>query len=317
MPSPFSPRLRFLAALALGALAALPGPARAQQWPSLHLRGFALRPPYNAEVVDTVVAHFRNADQTVFLLWDRDTLAEKVPAFGGYNVYRTVGGDTTHMELLRRYALQPARIFGNAVINPDNGSSSRMWTWRDNKLKGVGLFIDPDSIFYFDRIPFHTGQIRGGVEEIDTINVRGTMPGPKNGFELYYAVTYCDTTENGEDLTPLSANMVGPIRPTGAPVAGNLDAVKVVPNPYSFHADWDLPGRRKIRFTNLPVQVTIDIYTADGARVRTLSHSSTLDNGEDWDVKNGQGQDIGSGIYIFRLATPDGRTRVGRFTVIR
>jgi hypothetical protein len=299
--------------------------AATQDWPNVHLRGFAQRPCLTehpagtcstGDVVDTLALHYYNQGRCAFLMWDRDTLAEQREDFGGYSVYRSIGPDTAHMELLRRYILRPARVYGNAEVNPDNGSTSRLWTWRDDRLKGVGLFIDPDSIYAFDRIPVFAG-LRGGVAQFDTINARGRMAGPKNGFDFYYAVTYCDTTENGEDMTPRSANMVGPVRPTGAPVRDNLDLVKVVPNPYTFGADWDMPGRRKIRFTNLPVEVKIAVYTATGDLVRTLSHNNGIDNGEDWDVKNGQGQEVGSGIYLFRLETPDGRSRVSRFTIIR
>ncbi|MBI5836021.1 MAG: hypothetical protein HZB25_02140 [Candidatus Eisenbacteria bacterium] len=320
MPSPIPVKTRLLAALLWCALAAAAVPAAAQTgWPNLNVRGFALRPLFAGDVLDTSVASMRNYDQNAFLMWDRDTSMERQRAdFGGYSVYRSIGPDTANMVLLRRYVLRPARTFGNSVRNPDNGSTSRLWTFRDDRLPGVGLFIDPDSVLSFDRIPLFSG-FRNGLPQFDTSYVRSTLAGPKNGFDYFYAVTICDTTENGEDLTPRGANMVGPVRPTGAPVKDDLDQVRVVPNPYTFRADWDVVGRRKIRFTNLPVHVKIEIYTADGALLRTLEHNSASDNGEDWDVKNGQGQEVGSGIYLYRLETLDGRgrSRVSRFTIIR
>jgi hypothetical protein len=316
MSSPSNVMSRFLAVALLLALALPAVAARAEGWSNLNVRGFALRPAAVSDVVDTSVVNLFNRDQNVFLMWDRDSLMEQRADFGGYAVYRAIGRDTVNMTLLRRYVLRPSRIFGNSERNPENGSTSQLWTFRDRHLAGVGLFIDPDSIIYYDRIPKFAG-LRSGIAFYDTVYERGMMPGPKNGFDYYYAVTVCDTTENGEDLTPRSSGLVGPIRPTGAAVKDNLDAVKVVPNPYTFRADWEGPGQRKIRFTNLPAQVRIEVYTTTGDLVRTLSHSSSTENGEDWDVKNGAGQEVGSGIYIFRLETPEGRSRISRFTIIR
>jgi hypothetical protein len=319
-------RLLFLAPVLLLAVVAASPAGAAEGWPSLHLRGFAMRPCQTehpagncaggGDIVDTLRQNYYNQDQNVFLLWDRDSLMEQRPDFGGYSVYRSIGPDTLHMTLLRRYVLRPARLFGTAERNPANGSTSRYWTFRDDRLPGVGLFIDPDSILQFNRVPVFASLIKG-VISYDTVYQRGKMPGPKNGFDYYYAVTYCDTTENAPDLTFRSANLVGPVRPTGAAVRDNLDLVKVVPNPYTFRTDWDLPGQRKILFTNLPVQVKIDVFTTTGELVRTLNHNSSVENSEPWDMKNGSDQDIGSGIYIFRLETPEGRSRISRFTVIR
>ncbi len=291
--------------------------AAAEPWPALNVRGFARRPAFNGNVVDTSILHLRNVPQNAYLIWDRDRPSEQRRDFGGYNVYRSIGPDSAHATLLRRYILNPGRLFGDANLNPDNGAQSRMWTFRDDVLPTTGLFIDPDSILNFIRVPRFTGLIRSGVAIFDTIWERRVFPGPKGGFDYYYYVTICDSTENGEDLTPRSAGMVGPLVPTGASVQNNLDVVKVVPNPYSFHADWDLPGKRKIRFTNLPERVTITIYDVVGSRVRALEHRSAIDNGEDWDLIKENGDPAGPGIYIFRLAQPDGRERIGRFTVIR
>jgi hypothetical protein len=294
-------------------------------WKSLGLRGFALRPSFVAEagsplpdVVDTSVARFYNVNRTVTLVWDRDSLAEASPDFGGYSVYRSVGPDMSQATLLRRYIKNPAASFGPGGVDPATGSSSWLWTFRrEVGVRNVGLFIDPDSIYSFDRTL--KAFVPAGQQEpvIDTVYSRIVLAGPKDGFEYYYSVTICDTTLSGEDLTPRDANKVGPIQPTGRAIANDLDLIRVVPNPYTFKADWDFPGRRKIRFTNLPARATIEIYTAAAELVRVLDHSNTLDSGQDWDTKNGKGTEVGAGIYIYRVFTPDGHEKSGRFTIIR
>jgi hypothetical protein len=318
-----------LLALTLSALLFVPllnSPAAAQGgWPPLRVRGVALRPPFHSDLRDTVLANYTNSPRTVSLVWDRDSVSEARRDFGGYAVYRSFGADTVNMTLLRRYVKRPAEKFGNGTPNPDNGSTSHLWTWLDipnqnnnGKVRPyAGMFTDPDSILAFDRELVQIGVDPAGIGIFDTAYVREILTGPSNGFEYYYSVTIIDTTVDGNDLTSRAAGLVGPLVPTDAPVLNNLDVVKVVPNPYTFKSDWDLATKHKVRFIDLPTRVTIDVYSAAGDHIRTLEHNNSIDNGEDWDLKNGQGNDVLSGIYIFHLLTPDGRERIGRFTIIR
>ncbi len=318
-----APAARLLAIalmLSLVATAAIAPHTRAADapWPGLRLRGFALYPAFQqgtADLVDTTSANASNKDEVVTLVWDRDSLAETRPDFGGYAVYRAQGPFPTRAVLLRRYIKQPDISFGTGNVDPQTGSESRLWTFR-LRQGNIGLFIDPDSIYSFDRIPFLHLPV-SNPPRFDTAYVRTVLPGPKNGFDYYYYVTVVDTTINGEDLTERSANSVGPIRPTGFVVPNNLEVIRVLPNPYQFRADWDLPGARKIRFIRLPARCTIEIYSAAGDKVRVLEHNNPLDNGEDWNVKNGAGNEVGGGIYIWRISTPEGRERIGRLTVVR
>lgn len=321
--SPWAPAIgRLIAGLAVvaAAVVSIASASRADDapWPSLRVRGFALYPAIQqgtADLVDTVSANATNRDEVVTLVWDRDSLAEARSDFGGYGVYRSQGPYPGRAILLRRYIKQPEASFGTGTIDPQTGSASRLWTFR-LRQGHIGLFIDPDSIYSFDRLPFLRLPVTTP-PRFDTAYVRTVMPGPKNGFDYYYYVTVVDSTVNGEDLTLRSANSVGPIRPTGLVVPNNLEVIRVLPNPYQFRADWDLPGARKIRFIRLPARCTIEIYTAAGDRVRVLEHNNPIDNGEDWDVKNGAGNEIGGGIYIWRVSTPEGRERIGRLTVVR
>ena len=305
--------------MALAFLSLSAGAVRAQDsWPALHVRGFSLRPRLVSDstgLADTALSSFTNSDQTVTLLWDRDSVAEKRITFGGYAVYRSVGPYPGQATLLRRYVKQPALSFGTGDPDTATGSPSRLWTFR-LRQGNVGLFVDPDSILYFILQP----RLRVPVSvppQFDTLNARAVLTGPKNGFDYFYYVTVVDTTVNGEDLTLRSDGQVGPLRPTGGPVASNLEVIRVLPNPYVFHADWDLPDKRKIRWIRLPGKCSIEVYSVAGDRVVVLQHNNPQDDGQDWDVKNGQGNDVSSGIYIWRVSTPDGRERVGRMTIVR
>jgi hypothetical protein len=107
--------------------------------------------------------------------------------------------------------------------------------------------------------------------------------------------------------------------------------VKVVPNPYVFFNGWEKStDQRYVRFTHLPNECTIRIYTMSGDLVRVIKHKDTkaqpLDLGgtETWDFTNESpgstgtaisGQLIASGVYIYHVQSPVGEM-VGKFAVI-
>lgn len=92
-----------------------------------------------------------------------------------------------------------------------------------------------------------------------------------------------------------------PIRePTGGPTA-DLEQVRVVPNPFRAQEEWDRPGGHEIHFINLPTRATIKIFTVAGDLVAQLDHTDTVRDFERWNLKNGDGKDVASGIYVYRI----------------
>jgi hypothetical protein len=107
--------------------------------------------------------------------------------------------------------------------------------------------------------------------------------------------------------------------------------VKVVPNPYIVFNAWERSSdQRYVRFTHLPNECTIRIYTVAGDLVKVINHVDTdrqpLDQGgtETWDFTNESpgstgtaisGQLIASGVYVYHVQSPVGEA-VGKFAVI-
>jgi hypothetical protein len=107
--------------------------------------------------------------------------------------------------------------------------------------------------------------------------------------------------------------------------------VKVVPNPYVVFNAWEKSSeQRYVRFTHLPNECTIRIYTVAGDLVRVIKHKDTniqpLDQGgtETWDFTNespgmsqtaASGQLIASGVYIYHVESKVGEA-VGKLAVI-
>jgi hypothetical protein len=87
-------------------------------------------------------------------------------------------------------------------------------------------------------------------------------------------------------------------------VKENLDKIRVVPNPYYAYSEYE-NGRldNRVKFTNLPQDVTLSIYTIEGTMVRTFTKSN--DNPIiEWDLKNDANIPISSGIYYIHVDVP-------------
>jgi len=111
----------------------------------------------------------------------------------------------------------------------------------------------------------------------------------------------------------------------------NLDDIKVVPNPYYVYAEWDMSNnRRKIQFTNVPMDSEIQIYTLSGELVAILDHhgdSTAIAGGRgynsdrigtvDWNIWTYEFTEAAYGLYIYVVKTDDGRTKIGKFAIIR
>lgn len=109
-----------------------------------------------------------------------------------------------------------------------------------------------------------------------------------------------------------------------AKAASGLDAITVVPNPYTGAASWEKlstqvgRGERKIYFTHLPPQCTIRIYTLSGKLVDTIEHDGALDDGEEsWDLISKDGMDIAFGVYIYHVDAPGIGEKIDKFAIIK
>ena len=111
----------------------------------------------------------------------------------------------------------------------------------------------------------------------------------------------------------------------------DYDDIQVVPNPYYVLAEWDRNvNRRKIMFTHVPQNCTVDIYTLSGELVASLDHSgSALDpvgtrgyNSDRvgtvvWNIWTYEYTEAAFGLYIYVVKVGDDVKKVGKFAVIR
>ncbi len=101
-----------------------------------------------------------------------------------------------------------------------------------------------------------------------------------------------------------------------------LKEIRVVPNPYIVSSILEqqayLSGRgeRFIRFTHLPAECTIRIYTINGDLLQTLTHSGVNDGTARWDLRSHEGLEVAFGLYIYHVEAPGIGNHIGKFAII-
>jgi len=98
--------------------------------------------------------------------------------------------------------------------------------------------------------------------------------------------------------------------------ANNLSDVYVYPNPSRI-----LDGSGKVTFANLPVHAKITIFNLNGKKMNELQENNG-DGGVDYNLKDENGNELNTGIYIYRIVQLDNSNneignKLGKFAVIR
>jgi hypothetical protein len=109
--------------------------------------------------------------------------------------------------------------------------------------------------------------------------------------------------------TGTAAIIAGPTAPSAA--AANLDAVRLFPNPWRVDRHSGVP----VTIDGLTAGSEVRIFTIAGRPVRTISAPSGVGT---WDLSNGSGERVASGLYLYLITGggDSGRKR-GVLTVIR
>ena len=98
----------------------------------------------------------------------------------------------------------------------------------------------------------------------------------------------------------------------------DISNISVVPNPYIISSRFnESENGNRIRFTNLPQQCTINIYTISGEFVKSIDHNDNFKGSVFWDLKNASSENVAPGLYIYMLETDNGLSKVGKFAVVR
>jgi hypothetical protein len=309
-------------------------------FPKIEFRAFAGVP--SSTGADSTVS------RKVTLRWVRDRQAEQRPDFGGYRIWRATSvRDTTNMELLRRFTIR-GRTSSDTLANgaPNLSIYARRDTllWHFPDSQDTLQFVDPDSSGNLQKVCRRLDDRGRCISPGDSVFALVPPNGPHDGFALYYSITYgaVDQTlrETGDMFVPDTTGILGPCAVPGDKTTcpnlngkitnlmvdpvyvkgnakSNVETVVVVPNPYRGHERWDQPGEHRIQFMNVPANVKVRIYTIAGDLVRELEKGDATSGNLDWDMKNGDKQDVASGIYMYHVLSAEGFEAKGHFVIVR
>lgn len=103
----------------------------------------------------------------------------------------------------------------------------------------------------------------------------------------------------------------------------DLDAIKVVPNPYFIsHQGQKSPYGAELFFTRLPEECTIDIYTVTGELVKRIEHNEFDSADPDkvsvdiWNLLSDNNQRVASQALVAVISTPNGAQTIKNFSVV-
>ncbi len=87
------------------------------------------------------------------------------------------------------------------------------------------------------------------------------------------------------------------------------------PNPYFGASAYEREQfNRVIKFTHLPQQCTIRLFTLAGDLVRTIRKNDATSQAT-WNLQTDNGLPIGSGIYVYHVEAPGIGNKVGKLAV--
>lgn len=241
----------------------------------------------------TTAATTRDANNNL-LTWSDFACVAPIPAYSGQ-----CGGA----------AQVPARLMNRARLSPVAFTSSTYAGTAALATNGNGFIFYLNGTFTLMRMAalpaagtvwnarFYAGNISGRAGSYAFVAARRPPPVPGLRARISYTGSTLDPSTTADS---------------------NLARVHTVPDPYYVTNSLEITSTTKVlRFVNLPSQAIVRIYSVSGVLVNIVSHNDPTGGGEaSWNLRNRNNQFVASGVYFYHVETPDGREKIGRFTVV-
>ena len=200
--------------------------------------------------------------------------------------------------------VSPAHAEDSVLVNTDG-----RWSQLDNgNWEPIYAFFADST--YSEPLVDPSGVIRRGTQfKVGKIIISGNLPAegtvvrintlkPLSGQDAFSVVA---VEANTQDFAVASES---------------LDKISVFPNPYfGANAIERDKYQRFVRFTNLPTQCTVRIFTLAGVYIARLDKNDDT-QWLDWDLRNRDGLPVASGVYIAHLEMPNIGEKVMKLAVI-
>ena len=245
------------------------------------------------------------------LTWTDTYCVDPIPT-AGYLSPTTAPADTGHQRCGGGVGNPPAVLQNHARLSPVAFASSSM---ANSAALGAAAPTGNGFIFYLNGSFF--------LMQMAALPTAGTM---------WHARFYAGTVVGA----PGSFTFRSSIRPPAVPglraqvayqgstfnAAVTTDAmlqrIHTVPDPYYVTNALEItPTTKILKFVNMPSQAIVRIYSVSGILVQVLTNNDLTGGGEmTWNLRNRNNQFVASGVYFYHVETPDGKSKVGRFTVV-
>ncbi len=114
-----------------------------------------------------------------------------------------------------------------------------------------------------------------------------------------------------------SAKLNAPVKNDYSTAKNKIGEITVFPNPYyGTHTFEKSYSQRYVRFTGLPEEAIIRIYSLSGVFIKRID-KTTASEFVDWDLRNSSNQLVGSGIYLAYLEMPGIGEKILKLAVIQ
>jgi hypothetical protein len=255
-----------------------------------------------------------------------------------YKIYfGDVGIDTSQLFGYYVFASKrflPAKPVNFTIVNTLTGKKVNFAFKESDSTMGGGIYQGVGSfypgVFSFDKVNRRSDEIiilNPASDTIPSWSIRfqidaSTQPDtslPAPGDYLAIPLTHPFLSNDSYTFTTKS------VKVDLESAKSELNKIRVVPNPYIITNSWEPQnpyssgrGTRQLHFTHLPQQCTINIFTVRGQLVKSISHSSAMNDGsETWNMLTKDNLDIAYGIYIYHIDAPGIGEIVSKFVVIK
>ncbi len=139
-------------------------------------------------------------------------------------------------------------------------------------------------------------------------------------FDGIYAAGAEFTLVTNKPLTSADRYQFNTLARTYAATANDLNAIRVVPNPFVVTSGLDVGrDRHEIQFTRLPETCTIKIFTIAGELVKTIDYNRNTEGTSfaRWDLKTEFGSEVAYGVYLYHVDAPAVGKKMGKLAIMR
>ncbi len=183
--------------------------------------------------------------------------------------------------------------------------------YHPDEWEQIFAYYPKDSI-YQEPLPDRSGFSNKprGLHKFGRFTLKGELPeeGTVIQIDTWRSLTKDDVFTFATSA-PDTADMIGAKK--------KLDRISVFPNPY-FGVDpfGRFPNQNFVRFTSLPQNVVVRIFTISGQLVQKIEKDNTSP-WLDWDLRNIDGKAVASGIYIVHLDMPHIGNKIMKLAVVQ